>query len=104
MEMAREARAGGADALLAFPRREDPVGYHRGLGRELPVFAFYLYDAAGGVPYDDDTVRAILDLREVIGIKVATLDSVMTFQRLAKVVGAYPEKLLVTGAAFGELL
>ncbi len=97
LEMASDARAGGADALLAFPRREDPVDYHRALGRELPVIAFYLYEAAGGVPYDDDTLRALLDLPEVIGIKVATLDSVMTFQRIARLAAAYPEELLVTG-------
>ena len=34
--MAIEARRGRADALLAFPERNDPVGYHRRLGRELP--------------------------------------------------------------------
>ena len=39
----------------------------------------------------------MLDLPEVIGIKVATLDSVMTFQRIARLAAAYPEKLLVTG-------
>jgi 4-hydroxy-tetrahydrodipicolinate synthase len=96
-EMARDAKAGGADALLAFPRRDDPVRYHQALGRELPVIAFYLYEAAGGVAYDDDTLRALLELPEVIGIKVATLDSVMTFQRIAQVARAYPDKLLVTG-------
>lgn len=96
-EMARDAKAGGADALLAFPRRADPVGHHRALGRELPVLAFYLYEAAGGVAYDDDTLRALLDLPEVIGIKVATLDSVMTFQRIAEVARGYPDKLLITG-------
>jgi 4-hydroxy-tetrahydrodipicolinate synthase len=66
--MAIEARRGSANALLAFPQREDPVGYHRRLGRELPVIAFYLYEAAGGVAYDDRTVHAILELPEVIGI------------------------------------
>ena len=69
--------------MLAFPQRSDPVGYHRRLGRELPVIAFYLYEAAGGVAYDDATLHAILELPEVVGIKVATLDSVMTFQRIA---------------------
>jgi 4-hydroxy-tetrahydrodipicolinate synthase len=95
--MAIEARRGRADALLAFPERSDPVGYHRRLGRELPVIAFYLYEAAGGVPYDDRTLHAVLDLPEVIGIKVATLDSVMTFQRLAALMRSHPDKMLITG-------
>jgi 4-hydroxy-tetrahydrodipicolinate synthase len=95
--MAIEARRGRADALLAFPERNDPVGYHRRLGRELPVIAFYLYEAAGGVAYDDQTLHAILDLPEVMGIKVATLDSVMTFQRIAALMRSHPEKLLITG-------
>jgi len=45
VEMAREARAGGADALLAFPRRADAAAYHDALSAELPVIAFYLYDS-----------------------------------------------------------
>jgi 4-hydroxy-tetrahydrodipicolinate synthase len=95
--MAIDARRGHADALLAFPQRQDPVAYHRRLGRELPVLAFYLYEAAGGVAYDDATLHAILDLPEVIGIKVATLDSVMTYQRIAAVLRRHPDKLLVSG-------
>jgi 4-hydroxy-tetrahydrodipicolinate synthase len=95
--MAIEARRGRADALLAFPERTDPVGHHARLSRELPVIAFWLYEAAGGVAYDDRTLHAILDLPNVVGIKVATLDSVMTFQRLAALLRAHPDKLLVTG-------
>jgi 4-hydroxy-tetrahydrodipicolinate synthase len=95
--MAIEARRGKADALLAFPQAADPVGYHRRLGRELPVIAFYLYEEAGGVAYDDATLHRILELPEVIGIKVATLDSVMTFQRIAAVMRDHPSKLLITG-------
>jgi 4-hydroxy-tetrahydrodipicolinate synthase len=95
--MAIEARRGRADALLAFPQGSDPVGYHRRLSRELPVIAFYLYEAAGGVSYDDPTLHAILELPDVIGIKVATLDSVMTFQRIAAVLREHPTKLLITG-------
>src|SRR5206468_3344588 len=45
IEMAREAQRGGADALLAFPRRDNAVAYHAELARELPVIAFYLYEA-----------------------------------------------------------
>ncbi|MBA3344164.1 MAG: dihydrodipicolinate synthase family protein [Gemmatimonadales bacterium] len=95
--MAIEARRGRADAILVFPERTDPVGHHRRLSRELPVIAFYLYEAAGGVAYDDDTLEKILQLPGVIGIKVATLDSVMTFQRIAAVMSRHPDKLLLTG-------
>jgi 4-hydroxy-tetrahydrodipicolinate synthase len=95
--MAIEARRGKADALLAFPQANDPVTYHQRLSRELPVIAFYLYAGAGGVDYDDQTLHRILELPEVIGIKVATLDSVMTFQRIAAVLRDHPTKLLVTG-------
>ncbi|HEX7336746.1 MAG TPA: dihydrodipicolinate synthase family protein [Gemmatimonadales bacterium] len=95
--MAIEARRGRADALLAFPQVADPVGYHQRLSRELPVIAFYLYQAAGGVDYDDRTLHGILELPGVVGIKVATLDSVITFQRIAAVVREHPTKLLITG-------
>ncbi|HET9038686.1 MAG TPA: dihydrodipicolinate synthase family protein [Gemmatimonadales bacterium] len=95
--MAIEARRGHADALLAFPASADPVAHHARLSRELPVIAFWLYEAAGGVAYDDATLHAILDLPGVIGIKVATLDSVMTFQRLAALMERHPDKLLITG-------
>jgi len=97
IEMAREAKRGGADALLAFPRRDNPARYHAEIASELPVIAFYLYEAAGGVSYDDATLHAILALPGVIGIKVATLDSVMTFQRIAAVMREHPGKLLITG-------
>lgn len=95
--MAIEARRGKADALLAFPQANDPIGYHQRLSRELPVIAFYLYQAAGGVAYDDRTLHGILELPDVIGIKVATLDSVITFQRVAAVLRDHPSKLLITG-------
>jgi 4-hydroxy-tetrahydrodipicolinate synthase len=95
--MARDARRGGADALLAFPQRDNAAAYHAELGRELPVIAFYLYEAAGGVDYDNETLHEILSLPTVIGIKVATLDSIMTFQRIAAVMRDHPEKLLITG-------
>jgi 4-hydroxy-tetrahydrodipicolinate synthase len=97
VEMAREAKGGGADALLAFPRVDDPVAHHAALARELPVIAFYLYEAAGGVAYDDATLHAILALPGVVGIKVATLDSVMTFQRIAALVREHDNALLITG-------
>jgi 4-hydroxy-tetrahydrodipicolinate synthase len=95
--MARDAKRGGADALLAFPARDDTVAYHDALSRELPVIAFYLYAAAGGVDYSDRTLHAILELPDVFGVKIATLDSVITFQRITRILREHPDKLLITG-------
>jgi 4-hydroxy-tetrahydrodipicolinate synthase len=95
---ASEARELGADAVLAFaPGGQDPVAYHAALAGELPVIAFHLYQAAGGTDYDDPTLRAVLELPGVVGIKVATLDSVMTFQRIAALCRGLPRTLLITG-------
>jgi 4-hydroxy-tetrahydrodipicolinate synthase len=92
-----DARRRHADAVLIHPERTDAVEHHDRLSRELPGIAFWLYDEAGGVAYDDDTLHRILELPSIIGIKVATLDSVMTFQRLAALVRQHPGKLLITG-------
>lgn len=92
-----EARRGRADAMLVYPERHDPVAHHARLSRELPVILFYLYAEAGGVAYDDATLHALLDLPGVVGIKVATLDSVMTYQRITAIVRQHPSKLLITG-------
>lgn len=92
-----DARRRGADAILVFPEASDSVRHHERLSRELPAIVFWLYDAAGGVAYDDATLHRLLDLPQVIGIKVATLDSVMTFQHLATIMRSHPDKLLITG-------
>lgn len=94
---AAEARDLGADAVLAFPRGEDPIGYHQRLGSHLPVIVFYLYEAAGGVAWPLDTVAELVALPAVLGIKVATLDSVMTFQDVAARLREQRGKLLITG-------
>jgi 4-hydroxy-tetrahydrodipicolinate synthase len=105
VRMAREAAEWGADALLCFPpapHRGDPaaiVRYHRALASAgLPLILFYLYEAAGGVTYTLDTLRELFALPGVAGIKMATLDSVMTFQDVARLLREeFPEAVLITG-------
>ena len=105
--LAEEAKRGGADALLAHPpkalghvRGRDAaiVEYHEALAATgLPVMAFYLYEAAGGMAYTPDVIRAILSIKGVVGIKVATLDSVMTYQDVLAAVHARDDTLAITG-------
>ena len=106
--MARQALELGADALLvhpptAFRTRTDcdslVLDYYATLAEVgLPLIIFYLYEAAGGVSYRTETLSRLLQRPEVIGIKMATLDSVITFQDLASLIQvAAPGKVLITG-------
>jgi 4-hydroxy-tetrahydrodipicolinate synthase len=106
--MARQAADLGADAILAYPPtafrelpdRDDLIReYHAEIARAgLPVLLFYLYEAAGGTSYPLALLADLLARPEVLGIKIATLDSVMTFQDIARLVNAaLPPKLVITG-------
>ncbi|HLY60324.1 MAG TPA: dihydrodipicolinate synthase family protein [Terriglobia bacterium] len=106
--MARDAATNGADAFLVYPPRSFGDAAHRdrlafeyhhqlaALG--IPIILFYLYEAAGGMDYSPDLLRWLLALPEVVGIKLATLDSVMTYQDIANLLAReFPLKLLITG-------
>ncbi len=106
--MARRAANLGADALLvhppvAFRDRDDRdsliLDYHAEIAEVgLPLVLFYLYEAAGGISYSPDLLTSLLGRPEVLGIKVATLDSVITFQDIARLIRERaPGKLLITG-------
>jgi 4-hydroxy-tetrahydrodipicolinate synthase len=106
--MAGRAAGLGADALLvhppsAFRERADRdaliLEYHSAAAEGgLPLIAFYLYEAAGGISYTPDLLACLLGRPEILGVKIATLDSVMTFQDIARMVqAACPGKVLITG-------
>lgn len=108
LAMAHAAAEYGADALLVYPpswlkqheqRDSLIVEHHEQLAKlGLPLVLFYLYEAAGGVRYTKTVLDELLTLPNVIGIKMATLDSVMTYQDVARHIQAqHPEKLLITG-------
>jgi 4-hydroxy-tetrahydrodipicolinate synthase len=107
-QMARQASESGADALLVHPpiafrqhadRDNLIVAYHAAVAEAgLPLILFYLYEEAGGLRYGPGLLRQLLALPAVLGIKVATLDSVMTFQDIAWLIAREaPGKVLVTG-------
>jgi 4-hydroxy-tetrahydrodipicolinate synthase len=106
--MAESALQGGADAFLIHP--PSPLG-KQSAGEELvlkhherlaslraPMIVFYLYEAAGGISYSVDLLRRIMSLPAVSGIKLATLDSVMTYQTVANLLNAeFAKKTLIAG-------
>lgn len=108
LEMASRAIASGADALLVYPPtwlKESPsrdaliVEYHARLADlGVPLILFYLYEAAGGISYSLEVLDRLLSLPNVVGIKMATLDSVMTYQDVARHIEKHhPGTLLITG-------
>lgn len=107
VDLAKLAVHNGADAVLVHPPRalealsdveERVFDYHRAIcATGAPAIAFYLYEAAGGISYSPRLVERLLCLDGVIGIKVATLDSVMTYQDVLAVVHRVPNALAITG-------
>lgn len=108
LTMASAAANYGADALLVYPpswlkhheqRDSLIIEHHEQLSElGLPLVLFYLYEAAGGVRYATNVLDELMALPNVIGIKMATLDSVMTYQDVAShIQSRHPDKLLITG-------
>src|SRR5215475_2830448 len=108
LQMASRAIDSGANALLVYPPswlKEDPnrdtliVEHHTRLADlGMPLVLFYLYQAAGGISYSLDVLDELLSLPNVVGIKMATLDSVMTYQDVSRHIQMHhPQTLLITG-------
>jgi 4-hydroxy-tetrahydrodipicolinate synthase len=111
LEMANDALQHGAHAFLIYapsPLRKIAgegeleklvVDYHWKLASlHAPIILFYLYEAAGGISYSPGLLRPLFSLPEVVGIKLATLDSVMTYQNVEGLIAEeFPEKVLITG-------
>ena len=108
LSMAAAAAEYGADALLVYPptwlkdleQRDSLIlDHHQQLAElGLPLVLFYLYEAAGGICYTAAVLDELLALPNVIVIKMATLDSVMTSQDIARhIQSRHPDKLLITG-------
>ena len=83
---ALQAEEAGADALLVFPIaawRGRPLppdmvyDYYRAVSDavSIPLIAFQLQDALGGVEFDDPVLDRLFEISEVIGIKEASFDA-----------------------------
>jgi 4-hydroxy-tetrahydrodipicolinate synthase len=108
VRMATDAMENGAHALMVYPPtffRQSPdwetltFDYHQRIASlGVPLILFYLYEAAGGISYSPELLRRLFALSQVVGIKLATLNSVITFQDVARLIQReFPETLLITG-------
>ncbi|MNO53773.1 4-hydroxy-tetrahydrodipicolinate synthase [compost metagenome] len=110
LHMAEHAVELGGDALLIFPPviyKELPskerdrciVEYHEELSQlGIPLILFYLYEEGGGMDYSDEVLRKLLSLPSALGIKMATLDRVMTLQHVSSIIAKeHSDRLLISG-------
>jgi 4-hydroxy-tetrahydrodipicolinate synthase len=108
LKMAESAASSGADAFLVYAPTwlrdvkdldRAIIDHHNQLSAMgVPLILFYLYEEAGGISYGANVLDELLSLPNVIGIKVATLDSVMTYQDISQQIQSrHPDKLLITG-------
>jgi len=102
---AREYRDAGADAFLVFPITaylgqpldpEVPVRYHRAVAEAagLPMVIFTLQPALGGTDFDDDTLRRLIEIPQVIAIKEALFDA-KRFREIVDVVRTASRRITV---------
>ncbi len=82
---ARDYQAAGASALLVFPISaymsqpldpRIPVGYHEAISEVgLPMIAFQLQPMLGGVNFEADTLKALIEIENVVAMKEASFDA-----------------------------
>ena len=104
----KRARDAGARGLLVFPIPAYqglpldpgvPVGYHEAiaLGVGLPMVAFQLQPALGGVIFSEDTLKQIAAIDNVVAIKEASFDARLYLQ-LRRMLEKLPRHIdLLTG-------
>jgi len=108
LTMGREAKALKADAILTYAptyyrglanQDEKVIKYHEKLAElDLPMILFFLYEEAGGITYSKEVLKELFRLTNVVGIKMATLDSVMTYQDVSNLIlSEAPGVSLITG-------
>lgn len=105
VKMAKRLEMAGADALLAFPipayageplDPEIPYGYHKAVAEavRIPLVAFQLQRALGGVEYPASALRRLLEVEGVAAIKEASFDA-KKFLETVRVVRSIERKVYV---------
>lgn len=106
--MAEDAVSTGADAFLVYApviyrghEEQDRLilEYHKRVAElDKPIVLFYLYEEAGGISYSAELLRELVAIPQVVGVKVATLDSIMTYQDICRMFARdFPDRVVITG-------
>lgn len=108
IEEAKRAEGAGARGLLVFPipayqgqplDPAIPVAYHEAIARGcgLPMVAFQLQPALGGVIFSEETLRRIAAIESVVALKEASFDALL-YLRTRRMIEALPRQIaLLTG-------
>lgn len=108
VRLATADREAGTDALLVFPPisflgaplpPSVPVGYHRALADEvgMPMVAFQLQSALGGVEYTREALDELLALDAVVAIKESTFDAYRFRSTMQLVRERHPDVAFLSG-------
>lgn len=106
--MAAHAANAGADALLVFPLAvyqgepldpEIPAAYHRAVHEAsgLPLIAFQLQPALGGVNFAPDVLDRLIAVPGVVAIKEASFDAKRFVETVRAVRAAAPDVVILNG-------
>jgi len=105
VEVAKETKAAGADALLVFPiadfygsplAPEIPYMYHKAIADEadIPIVLFVLQKDLGGAEYSEDCLSKLAQIERVVAVKEATFDA-MKFLKTLRLLRSQPRKISV---------
>jgi 4-hydroxy-tetrahydrodipicolinate synthase len=106
--LAADAAAAGADALLVFPLAvyqgepldpQIPVAYHRAVHEAsgLPLIAFQLQPALGGVNFSAEVLERLLTVPGVVAIKEASFDAKRFVETVRTVRTSAPDVAVLNG-------
>lgn len=108
VDLAHDAASAGASGLAVFPipafagealPTELPFQYHAAIARAtgLPIVLFQLQPALGGVIFEPDTLKRLLEIDEVVAVKEASFDHAR-FAETARLLASAPRRVaLLTG-------
>ncbi len=108
VEEAKRAQGAGAAGLLVFPipayqgtplDPAIPVAYHEAIARGcgLPMIAFQLQPALGGVIFSAEALRRIAEIDQVVALKEASFDARLYLQTRRMIEGLARPVDLLTG-------